>query len=79
MEQVYRSGQEVYFKEKDKTGWTGPAKVCAQDGKIVFIRYGNFLRRVPTCRVMHRNEKNVIKYNSLLKKNMIKHRSLNKG
>ena len=36
----------MYFKEHDKMEWSGPAKVIGQEGKVVFLIYGNNLRRV---------------------------------
>ena len=54
-------GDRVYFKEIKKTEWSGPGKVLGQDGKVIFIRYGNRLKRVHSTRVLRAGEE----YNSI--------------
>ena len=50
--EVFSSGDSIYFKREDNLKWKGPDKVIGQDGKVVFIRYGDQLVRVPTCRLV---------------------------
>ena len=42
----YYVGDSVFFKEEGSLEWKGPAKVLSVDGKVVFLLYGNKLRRV---------------------------------
>ena len=48
----FESDDKVYFKEKDKMQWSGPAVVIGQQGKIIFLKYGNVIRRVHMSRVI---------------------------
>ena len=50
--EVFETGDKVYFKEKDKTEWSGPAVVIGHEGKIVFLKYGNNLRRVHMSKII---------------------------
>ena len=50
--EVFSSGDSIYFKREVNVKWKGPGKVIGQDGKVVFIRYGDQLVRVPTCRLV---------------------------
>ena len=52
----YSSDDKVYFKQKDKVEWSGPATVIGQQGKVVFLKYGNNLRRVHMSRVIRVGE-----------------------
>ena len=52
----YASEDKVYFKEKDKIEWSGPATVIGQQGKVVFLKYGNNLRRVHMSRIIRVGE-----------------------
>ena len=54
--EFYKLGDRVYFKEIKKTEWSGPAKVLGQDGKVIFLRYGNRLKRVHSTRVLRAGE-----------------------
>ena len=45
-DEFYFTGDRVFFKENGKLDWSGPAKVLGQEGKVVFLQYGNNLRRV---------------------------------
>ena len=38
-----------------KGGWLGPAKVLAQDGKLIFVRHGGQLLRIPPTRLRKRS------------------------
>ena len=46
LEQSYHFGQSVWFKIQSSHKWKAGV-VLGQDGKVVFIRYGNFIRRLP--------------------------------
>ena len=48
----FQTDDRVYFKEKDKMQWSGPAVVIGQQGKIIFLKYGNMIRRVHLSRVI---------------------------
>ena len=39
----YNMGDEVYFRIGNNKKWSGPGKVIAQDGKLLFIRHGRNL------------------------------------
>ena len=51
-EEHFQTEDKVYFKEIDKIQWSGPGTVIGQQGKIVFLKYGNQLRRVHISRVI---------------------------
>ena len=40
-EQVFENGDGVFNKREGKEQWLGPGKVVFQDGKVVFVQYGN--------------------------------------
>ena len=48
----FETEDKVYFKEKDKMQWSGPSTVIGQEGKIIFLKYGNKIRRVHMSRVI---------------------------
>ena len=50
----YEKGVEVFYKKDSNPLWLGPAKVVAQDGKLVFVRHGNQLLRVAPNRLIRR-------------------------
>ena len=52
IEQNFENGESVYYKRDGKQMWLGPAKVVAQDGKVVFIRHGGYLIRATPNRVI---------------------------
>ena len=55
-DEKYYPEDRVYFKEKDKIEWSGPAIVLGQQGKVVFLKYGNKLRRVHMSRIIRVGE-----------------------
>ena len=50
-EKNYNYGNPIWFKMDTSQKWKS-ATVLGQDGKILFIKYGNFIRRVPVDRVI---------------------------
>lgn len=52
LEKSYQPGETVYFWDQDTSQWSGPAKILAQDSRVVFIKIGGYRRSVPTCRVI---------------------------
>ena len=58
VDEKYFEGDLVLFKENDKIRWTGPAIVTGMEGNKVRIIHAGYDRTVPTCRVMHYNDKN---------------------
>ena len=52
----FDSDDKVYFKETGKIQWSGPATVIGQTGKVVFLKYGNNLRRVHMSRIIRVGE-----------------------
>ena len=53
--EFFCNGDKVFFKRDDCNQWRGPGSVIGQDGKIVFIRYGEQLVRVASCRLVKIN------------------------
>ena len=45
-EDIYETGDRVYYKREGKERWLGPATVVFQDGKVVFVRHGGIFIRV---------------------------------
>ena len=57
---VYYPGDEVLFKEKDTSKWSGPATVTGVAGNKVRMIYGGYERTDSSIDVAHlRDEKNV--------------------
>ena len=50
-EEMYSPGEKVFFKTDGSPRWRGEATVIGQHRKVVFIRFGSRLHRVPTCRL----------------------------
>ena len=51
MNTSYQYGDSIWFKLDSAKKWKA-GNVLAQDGKVLFIRYGNFLRRIPVEHVV---------------------------
>ena len=51
----YKYGDPIWFKLNSAHKWKS-GNVLAQDGKVLFIRYGNFLRRIPIDHVVPAEE-----------------------
>ena len=49
-EKSYFYGDSIFFKLDSSHKWKA-GTVLGQDGKVLFVKYGNFLRRVPLDRV----------------------------
>ena len=54
-DEVYTSGDLVYYKRQQEDKWRGPAKVLGQDGQFVLLKHGGYYVRVHPCRMMHYN------------------------
>ena len=52
-DEVYTSGDSVYYKRQQEAKWRGPAKVLGQDGQFVLLKHGGYYVRVHPCRLMH--------------------------
>ncbi|CAB4033253.1 uncharacterized protein LOC113019249 [Paramuricea clavata] len=50
-DEVYKSGNKVYYKRPDETKWKGPGVVIGVEGPVVFVRHGGSLVRVHRCRL----------------------------
>ena len=50
-DQVYCSGDKVYFKRLSSDVWHGPAKVLGKDGQMCLLKHGGFYLRVHPCRM----------------------------
>ena len=50
-DQIFTSGDAVYYKRDEEQKWRGSGKV-SQDGKVIFVRYGNVYVRVAPCRLI---------------------------
>ena len=50
-EEIYETGDRVYYKREGKERWLGPATVVFQDGKVVFVRHGGIFVRVSPNRL----------------------------
>jgi hypothetical protein len=57
---VYVPGDEVFFKEKDKSKWSGPAEVTNVIGNKIRMIYGGFERTVFSIDVAHSKEKKTV-------------------
>ena len=55
LDQCYHFGQSVWFKLQSSHKWKA-GTVLGQDGKVVFLRYGNFIRRVPLDHIVPATE-----------------------
>ena len=57
---AYEYGDKVFFKEKEnekyKDEWSGPASVLGFEGKVLFLKYGNNMRRVHLSKVVKAND-----------------------
>jgi transposase InsO family protein len=54
-EKSYSYGDPVYFKLSSSHKWRS-GMILGQDGKILFVRYGNFIRRVPLDNIIPADE-----------------------
>ena len=52
-EEVYASGDKVFFKRNAEKRWLGPGRVIGQDGKQVVVKFGGQIYRVHTSRLTH--------------------------
>ena len=52
MDRVYAPGDEVYYKRDKDDAWSGPAKVVAQDNKIILIKHGGSWKKISANRLI---------------------------
>ena len=57
---IYNHADEVLFKEKDKSKWSGPAIVTNVVGNKIRMIYGGYERTVSAIDVAHNKEENVV-------------------
>ena len=50
---VVENGDSVYYRRENYQGWKGPGKVIGRDGKLVVVRHGGLIYRVPLCHIIH--------------------------
>ena len=51
----FNQGDKVFYKRDDSNHWGGPSSITGIDGKVVFIKHGSRLVRVPKCRLVMAN------------------------
>ena len=63
---VYYPGDQVLFKEKDKSKWSGPAQVTNVLGNKIRMIFDGFERTVPSIDVAHfKEKKSVVRTNQI--------------
>ena len=55
-DQVYQSGDVVFYKRSKTKTWKGPGTVIGFDGQQIVIKHGSFVVRVHSCNVRLKNE-----------------------
>ena len=55
-DQIYETGDSVYYKRAGEEKWRGPGKVIGQDGKVIFVRHGSVYVRVSPCRLIKQTD-----------------------
>ena len=45
----FNQGDKVFYKRDYGSRWRGPGYIIGADGKIVFVKHGSRLGRVPKC------------------------------
>ena len=73
-DEFFHEGDKVFFKEKEnldkyKSDWSGPAKVIGNEGKVLFLKYGNMMRRIHKSKVTKENNEFKSVYTSSLEIN----------
>ena len=63
-DQIYETGDSVYYKRAGEEKWRGPGKVIGQDGKVIFVRHGSVYVRVSPCRLIKLTDDNISSSNS---------------
>ena len=56
IDRVYQPGEEVYYKRDKGDGWLGPAKVVAQDNKIILIKHGGSWKKISANRLVPKGQ-----------------------
>ena len=49
---IVENGDNVYYRRENVNGWKGPGTVIGRDGKLVIVRHGGIIYRVPLCHIM---------------------------
>lgn len=49
---IVENGESVFYRRENYKGWKGPGTVVGRDNKLVIIRHGGIIYRVPICHVM---------------------------
>ena len=50
---VVENGDSVFYRRENFKGWKGPGTVIGRDGKLVVVRHGGLIYRVPVCHIIH--------------------------
>nr|XP_039274020.1 uncharacterized protein LOC120347974 [Styela clava] len=58
-DEIYETGDTVYYKRENSEKWRVPAKVIGADGCVVFLRHGGLGIRAHKCRLMHDKQREV--------------------
>lgn len=70
--QHFEHGDSVYYKRDNQVQWLGPARVIAQDGKLIFVRHGGQILRVAPGRLIRcGSDISASTQSGLVKENMI--------
>ena len=51
-DESFNNGDRVYYKQKKRSGWSGPATVLGQDDQFVLVRRGSSCFRVHPCQLI---------------------------
>ena len=49
---IVENGESVFYRRENYKGWKGPGTVVGRDNKLVIVRHGGIIYRVPICHVM---------------------------
>ena len=49
---IVNSGDSVFYRRENFKGWKGPGTVIGRDRKLVVVRHGGMVYRVPVCHIM---------------------------
>lgn len=57
--EVFQTGDSVYYRRDNNVYWHGPAKIIGQDGKMFLLKSNGLYIRVHACRLQHVNNEDV--------------------